>query len=115
MIDSVTYLDEAPAPERVRPGLLCLRWTPPYTALTGRPVGKLRGGPARAFDVDSTLSCFGDRFIYLIYGYGSRGAVAGGPRTRWGGSENPGPIGWDQGGKGVNVVLTARLLVFVKR
>ena len=52
-------------------------------------VGRLRGGPARAFDVESTLSCFGDRFIYLIYGYGSRGAVAGGPRTRRGGSENP--------------------------
>ena len=70
-------------------GLSCLRWTSPYTALTGRPVGRLRGGPARAFDVESTLSCFRDRFIYLIYGYGSRGAVASGPRTRRGGSENP--------------------------
>ena len=63
--------------------------TSPYTALTGQPVGQLRGGPARAFDVESTLSCFRYRFIYLIYGYGSRGAVTGGPQKRHGGYLRP--------------------------
>ena len=88
-IHSVTYRDDGRPPERFRSALLCLPLTSPYTALTGRPVGRLRGGPARAFDVESASRWPGDRSIYLIYGCGSQGAVAGGPRTRRGGFENP--------------------------
>jgi hypothetical protein len=66
----------------------CLPLTSPYTALTGRPVGRLRGGPVRAFDVESASRWPGDRSIYLIYGCGSQGAVAGGPRKNRGGFGN---------------------------
>ena len=52
-------------------GLPCLRCTSPYTALTGQPVGQLRGGPARAFDVESAPSWLWDRFTYLTCTYGS--------------------------------------------
>ena len=84
-------------------GLSCLRWTSPYTALTGRPVGRVRGGPARAFDVESASPRPRDRFIYLTYGCGSQGAVAGGPRKSRGGFENPLLLGEEEGGKRVKL------------
>ena len=46
---------------------------------------------------------------YPYHGYGVAGPVTGAPPGLWGDIENPGPIVWDQGGKGVKV---AEMLLF---
>ena len=69
-MDQLSYLKApATAPGGVRSALLCLPLTSPYTALTGRPVGRVRGGPARAFDAVRGRALFGDRRVYHVYQY----------------------------------------------
>ena len=51
----------------------------------------LREGTAFGRNVETAVPGGGDRFIYLIYGYGNQGAVADGRRGRQGRAKDPTP------------------------
>ena len=64
-----------------------------------------RGGRGRALDFGSAILAAGNRFVYPVCGSRGPGGGCGGPGGEPGGSRDPGHIGRDPVGKGVNMVL----------